>query len=160
MKTYADKQALLDTIEERYAKFRAEFTDIPEEKRELLVEGVDKTPSEMLSYQLGWLNLLLSWDRDEVAGIEVETPAPGYKWNNLFMSSMVNKAFKTNLLRLICWSRSCVLGSRRYHNRSFSMQAFGGGLRPRRNGRCGSGFTSIVLRRLQIFDRKFVNGKN
>ena len=83
MKTYADKQALLDTIEERYAKFRAEFTDIPEDKRELLVEGVDKTPSEMLSYQLGWLNLLLSWDRDEVAGIEVETPAPGYKWNNL-----------------------------------------------------------------------------
>ena len=83
MKTYADKQTLLDTIEERYAKFRAEFTDIPEEKRELLVEGVDKTPSEMLSYQLGWLNLLLSWDRDEVAGIEVETPAPGYKWNNL-----------------------------------------------------------------------------
>ena len=51
MKTYADKQALLDTIEERYAKFRAEFTDIPEDKRELRVEGVDKTPSEMLSYQ-------------------------------------------------------------------------------------------------------------
>ena len=37
----------------------------------------------MLSYQLGWLNLLLSWDRNEVAGIEVETLAPGYKWNNL-----------------------------------------------------------------------------
>ena len=26
---------------------------------------------------------MLGWERDEQAGIEVVTPAPGYKWNNL-----------------------------------------------------------------------------
>lgn len=37
----------------------------------------------MLAYQLGWMELLLGWERDEQAGIKVVTPAPGYKWNNL-----------------------------------------------------------------------------
>ena len=37
----------------------------------------------MLAYQLGWMDLLLGWERDERAGCEVVTPAPGYRWNRL-----------------------------------------------------------------------------
>ena len=37
----------------------------------------------MLAYQLGWMDLLLGWERDEQAGCEVVTPAPGYRWNRL-----------------------------------------------------------------------------
>lgn len=40
-------------------------------------------PSENLSYQLGWLSLLLDWEEKEKVGIEVQTPAEGYKWDNL-----------------------------------------------------------------------------
>jgi hypothetical protein len=37
----------------------------------------------MIAYQLGWLNLILSWERQEQQGVTVITPHPGYKWNNL-----------------------------------------------------------------------------
>ncbi|MDU2242229.1 MAG: ClbS/DfsB family four-helix bundle protein, partial [Paenibacillus sp.] len=49
----------------------------------LRVEEVDRTPQEMIAYQLGWINLIRSWDRDELEGKEVVTPATGYKWNQL-----------------------------------------------------------------------------
>lgn len=37
----------------------------------------------MIAYQLGWMQLILHWDQDELKGKEVITPAPGYKWNHL-----------------------------------------------------------------------------
>lgn len=39
--------------------------------------------AEILAYQLGWLNLVMKWDRDEKAGETVITPSPDYKWNQL-----------------------------------------------------------------------------
>ena len=83
MKHYENKQALLDTINETYHAYISEFAGILEAQKDQHVEEGDKTPAENLSYQLGWLKLLLSWDRDELAGEVVHTPAVGYKWNNL-----------------------------------------------------------------------------
>lgn len=83
MKQYKNKQELIDTICDKYKKYIAEFEDIPEELRNKRIKEVDKTPSENLSYQLGWINLLLNWDKKEQAGLDVQTPAEGYKWNNL-----------------------------------------------------------------------------
>ncbi|MDN6664300.1 MAG: ClbS/DfsB family four-helix bundle protein [Tetragenococcus koreensis] len=83
MKQYKDKQELLDTIHDKYQKYIAEFEEIPEELRGKRIEEVDRTPSENLSYQLGWINLLLNWNQKEQQGIDVQTPAEGYKWNNL-----------------------------------------------------------------------------
>lgn len=37
----------------------------------------------MLSYQIGWLSLLLSWEREESKGAVVVTPSINYKWNDL-----------------------------------------------------------------------------
>ncbi|TXX29345.1 DfsB family protein, partial [Escherichia coli] len=34
-------------------------------------------------YQLGWLHLLLDWEAQEKNGVAVQTPAAGYKWNQL-----------------------------------------------------------------------------
>nr|WP_244547994.1 MULTISPECIES: ClbS/DfsB family four-helix bundle protein [unclassified Bacillus (in: firmicutes)] len=56
---------------------------IPEELRDKHISEVDKSPSEILSYQLRWINLLLSWEKDEQCGLDVQTPTPEYKWNNL-----------------------------------------------------------------------------
>jgi hypothetical protein len=37
----------------------------------------------MLSYQIGWMGLIQSWDADELVGKDVVTPAAGLKWNQL-----------------------------------------------------------------------------
>ncbi|MFW1920069.1 ClbS/DfsB family four-helix bundle protein, partial [Acinetobacter baumannii] len=47
------------------------------------VIAVDKTPSQNISYQLGWVSLLLEWEKDEKEGQQVITPKKGFKWNNL-----------------------------------------------------------------------------
>lgn len=83
MQTYTDKRALISEIEKTAALFIAEFDGIAEADKNLRLEGVDRTPQEMLAYQLGWMHLLRGWDRDEQQGKPVVTPAPGYKWNRL-----------------------------------------------------------------------------
>lgn len=74
---------LIMEIDKALEKYLLEFKKIPEELGDIRINEVDKTPRENLSYQLGWINLLLSWDQDELLGKEVHTPTKGYKWNNL-----------------------------------------------------------------------------
>lgn len=83
MKQYSNAEELIESIDKVYKKFIEEFKVIPEELRDKHISEVDKSPSEMLSYQLGWINLLLSWEKDEQCGLDVQTPTPDYKWNNL-----------------------------------------------------------------------------
>ncbi len=83
MQTYADKNALLSEISKTAGLFIKEFKEIPDTDKDLRLESVDRTPGEILSYQLGWMDLLLSWDQNESEGKEVIMPAPGYKWNQL-----------------------------------------------------------------------------
>ncbi|WP_279300465.1 ClbS/DfsB family four-helix bundle protein [Paenibacillus sp. GM2FR] len=60
-----------------------EFDDVLEDKKNRRIGEVDRTPQEMIAYQLGWLTLVMSWEKDELAGKEVTTPTPDYKWNQL-----------------------------------------------------------------------------
>ncbi len=83
MVQYENKTDLTDAIKKNYLLYDQEFDDIKEEEKDLLKPGVDKTPAQNISYQLGWTGLLLQWEYDEKKGIEVKTPAPEYKWNNL-----------------------------------------------------------------------------
>lgn len=83
MRVYADKTELIEEINKVYKKYIEEFNEIPETLKDKRVEEVDKTPSENLSYQLGWLDLLLGWERMEQQGLTVHTPAEGYGWNKL-----------------------------------------------------------------------------
>ncbi|RLJ31949.1 hypothetical protein CLU97_1390 [Chryseobacterium sp. 7] len=83
MQTYKDKAALIEEIRKRHIMYDEEFNDIKEEERDLLKLRIDKTPSQNISYQLGWTHLLLQWEADEQKGIDVKTPTPEYKWNNL-----------------------------------------------------------------------------
>jgi len=80
---YKDKTELVDAIKKNYSLYDQEFDDIKEGEKDLLKPGIDKTPAQNISYQLGWTSLLLQWESDEKNGIEVKTPAPEYKWNNL-----------------------------------------------------------------------------
>ena len=83
MREYRDKKALIDEIEVAADLFIQEFEDVEEADKDVHHEGVDRTPQEIIAYQLGWMELIRGWDRDESKGKEVVTPAPGYKWNQM-----------------------------------------------------------------------------
>lgn len=83
MREYSSKEELIAVIQKTYQLFDREFDEVPEEKINIRIEAVDKTPQELLAYQLGWLNLIMGWEADELAGKEVITPSPNYKWNQL-----------------------------------------------------------------------------
>jgi hypothetical protein len=83
MKDYKTKQDLTDEINKTYTAFVAEFTDVDEAEMHKSVSSVDKTPFQMLAYQIGWLELVMGWEKTELAGKEVVMPAPGIKWNKM-----------------------------------------------------------------------------
>jgi len=83
MQGYENKNALISEIEKTAALFIGEFSEVKEEDKDKLVDGVDRTPAQMIAYQLGWLNLVMGWDKDEREGKHVVTPCEGCKWNDL-----------------------------------------------------------------------------
>lgn len=80
---YPSKEVLKNAIHTAYLSLDLEFEGIENAQKDTRMEGVDRTPAEILAYQLGWLNLVMKWDKDEKAGITVITPSPDYKWNQL-----------------------------------------------------------------------------
>lgn len=83
MQDYQSKKDLIAEIERTAHLFIQEFLDVAEEDKDKFVEGVEKTPAQMIAYQLGWLDLIMGWDKDEAEGKQVITPCEGAKWNNL-----------------------------------------------------------------------------
>lgn len=83
MKVYTSKIELKNEIEKAYTKYISEFDDIPEDKKDIRSEEVDRTPAENLAYQIGWTTLVLKWENDERNGLEVKTPSEHFKWNQL-----------------------------------------------------------------------------
>ncbi|EJO5349252.1 ClbS/DfsB family four-helix bundle protein [Clostridium botulinum] len=83
MPEHQNRQELILEIEKRAKLFIEEFNDINEKDKDSLIDGVDRTPFQMIAYQLGWMNLILDWENQEQQGNIVITPAPDYKWNNL-----------------------------------------------------------------------------
>ncbi len=83
MQGYESKNALIAEIEKTSALFIGEFQGVKEEDKDKLVDDVDRTPAQMIAYQLGWLDLIMKWDKDEAEGKQVVTPCEGHKWNNL-----------------------------------------------------------------------------
>lgn len=83
MQEYDSKEALIAAVQKTYQLFDREFDDIPEHIINIRIKDVDRTPQEMIAYQLGWLQLIMEWEKDELAGKEVITPSHDYKWNQL-----------------------------------------------------------------------------
>ena len=61
MQVYKNSAELIDQIKESYHKFIDEYEGITDDVADERIEQVDKTPREMLSYQVGWINMILSW---------------------------------------------------------------------------------------------------
>jgi hypothetical protein len=80
---YADKEELIAEIQKTANLFICEFEDCREAGKDTTIPGVDRTPAQMIAYQLGWMALLRKWDAEELSGHVPELPAPGLKWNAL-----------------------------------------------------------------------------
>lgn len=74
---------MTNEISKRAKLFIDEFSSVSEADKNKLLDEVDRTPAQMIAYQLGWMNLILDWERQEQQGIPVVTPHPDYKWNKL-----------------------------------------------------------------------------
>ncbi len=83
MAGYENREELNLEISKRANLFIEEFKDINEEDKDKLIDGVDRTPAQMIAYQLGWMKLILDWENQEQNGNKVITPTPDYKWNKL-----------------------------------------------------------------------------
>lgn len=80
---YSSKQELLETIHTLYLLLDAEFEGIDNGVKDIRIPEVDKTPAEIIAYQLGWLELVMSWESHELEGQFLPMPSPDYKWNEL-----------------------------------------------------------------------------
>ncbi|PMD67920.1 cytoplasmic protein [Companilactobacillus nuruki] len=83
MQVYKNSTELIDQIKESYHKFIDEYEGINDDVADERIDQVDKTPREMLSYQVGWINMILSWEKAEAGGAKITTPTPGYKWDQM-----------------------------------------------------------------------------
>ncbi len=62
MPEYKNRQELILEISNRAKLFIEEFNDIDEKDKDRLIDGVDRTPAQMIAYQLGWMNLILHYN--------------------------------------------------------------------------------------------------
>ncbi len=78
-----NKNELLHSLQSAYSKLVEEAASIPSElERATELEG-GISPCDLIAHQIGWGQLLLSWDDLETRDEAVEMPAPGFKWNQL-----------------------------------------------------------------------------
>lgn len=68
MQEYTNKEDLIHSINKAADQFIQEFEDVTQVDIDMRFEEVDRTPREMIAYQLGWMELIRSWDRDELSG--------------------------------------------------------------------------------------------
>ncbi|MCU0351335.1 MAG: ClbS/DfsB family four-helix bundle protein [Flavobacterium sp.] len=83
-----DKDELLIAIVENYTKLTKELSNIPIDLTEIKeLEGHSKSTlmsiNNLISYLIGWGQLVLKWNDKKSQGIEVDFPETGFKWNEL-----------------------------------------------------------------------------
>lgn len=106
-----NKEELILAINTNYKKLKKELENIPIELTTLKVlEGHSKgtlmSINNLLSYLLGWQELVLKWNVKKQNKEEVDFPETGYKWNQLgklaqkFYDDYKNDDFNTLLFKL------------------------------------------------------------
>lgn len=83
-----NKEELLAAIKSDFRKLNMELSTIPENISDLKeLEGHAKNSSisikDLVSYLVGWGQLVLKWNKGMDAGMAVDFPETGYKWNEL-----------------------------------------------------------------------------
>ena len=116
MPSYASSAELTAEIRKRAKLFAAEFEGIPEGSWDDVPEGADRSPRQMIAYQLGWMDLLLGWERDEQAGLFGEqrrawassTPSAWPVWKWIHINTVA--PFTTFRAKVRKWKRAAGVG--------------------------------------------------
>ena len=80
---YSNKLELIEAIRNNADLFIKEYSDIKESSINIVDEKVGYTPFQMLSFCIGWMDLVLSWENEEQKGIQKTPLATEWKWNDL-----------------------------------------------------------------------------
>lgn len=83
-----DKDALLERIDASFAKLRGDLAAVPEQlARERSMVGhareTQMSVSDLIAYLVGWNELVLKWLERDAAGLPIDFPETGFKWNEL-----------------------------------------------------------------------------
>lgn len=103
-----NKNALLAAIRFNYSKLRAELKPhlaATSELKELPGHAANLPMSlnNLLSYLLGWGQLVLKWNRKREKGEAVEFPETGYRWNELgLLAQKFYKDYQGNDYLTLC----------------------------------------------------------
>ena len=81
MPAATSKTELLKVFDTEWAKLDNLLTTITDEQSRWSEDGV--SIKAVIGHRIHWLGLFWSWYDAGAAGERVETPAPGYKWNQL-----------------------------------------------------------------------------
>lgn len=82
------KSELVFSIQNEYKKLRGEIGKIPagftmDKSMDGHVAGRKMSPHDLLSYLVGWNELVLKWHSKMDSGEKVDFPETGFKWNEL-----------------------------------------------------------------------------
>ena len=105
------KLELLEAIAERFSKLDQALDAVPVDRAdEASMEGHAKgtlmSPNNLVSYLIGWNELVLKWLEQDANGVAIDFPEAGYKWNELgalaqkFYADLSGRTFDENRARL------------------------------------------------------------
>lgn len=82
------KDELISAINERFVKLEAALDAVPadiadEKSMDGHAKGTSMSVNNLVSYLIGWNELVLKWLDRDVQGKDIEFPDVGYKWNEL-----------------------------------------------------------------------------
>ena len=80
---YNNKSELIETIKNNANLFIKEYSDIEETSMNKIDEEIEYSPFQMLTFCIGWMDLVLAWEDEEQKGIQETTLATEWKWNDL-----------------------------------------------------------------------------
>ena len=80
---YDNKSELIEAIKNNANLFIKEYSDIEETSMNKIDEEIEYSPFQMLTFCIGWMDLVLAWEDEEQKGIQETTLATEWKWNDL-----------------------------------------------------------------------------
>lgn len=93
-----NKKELIEAIDDSYSKLKNELSTLPKNRvNDFTLPGHAKDTwmslHNLISYLVGWTDLVLKWERLSQRNEEVEFPEKGFKWNQL---GLLAKKFYTD----------------------------------------------------------------
>lgn len=98
------KADLIAITEKEFAKLTALLGKIPDDMA-LQKDAEATSIKDVIGHRAHWIGLFLGWYRDGQRGAAVQTPAPGYKWNQLKDYNAMIRARQADL----GWAEACAL---------------------------------------------------